>query len=63
MRIAVQGQAPVPESLLAWRDTFNVARNETVSVLVRQDLPGIRMFHCHMLEHEERGMMGMLEAR
>lgn len=58
-----KGQAPVPEPLLAWRDTFNVARNETVSVLVRQDLPGIRMFHCHILEHEERGMMGMLEAR
>jgi hypothetical protein len=26
------------------------------------DHPGTWMFHCHILEHAERGMMGMLEV-
>jgi bilirubin oxidase len=50
------------EPFLAWRDTVNVARGETVRLLVRQDTPGLRMYHCHILEHEEQGMMGVLNV-
>ncbi|MGL4290915.1 MAG: multicopper oxidase domain-containing protein [Phreatobacter sp.] len=27
-----------------------------------QDLPGQRMHHCHILEHEELGMMGIVDV-
>lgn len=44
----------------AWKDTVNAARGETVRFKVRHDLPGLRMYHCHILEHEDQGMMGVL---
>lgn len=47
----------------AWKDTVNVARGETVRLLMRQDQPGLRMYHCHILEHEDQGMMGVLQVR
>ena len=50
------------EPLLAWKDTVNVARGESVRFRVRQDLPGLRMYHCHILEHEDQGMMGVLRV-
>lgn len=52
----------VAEPILAWKDTVNVTRNETVRIKVRQDMPGRRMFHCHILEHEELGMMGVVDV-
>jgi suppressor of ftsI len=27
-----------------------------------RDYPGKRMFHCHMLAHEDAGMMAILEV-
>jgi FtsP/CotA-like multicopper oxidase with cupredoxin domain len=47
----------------AWKDTVNVARGETVRLLLRQDRPGPRMYHCHILEHEQLGMMGIVDVR
>lgn len=47
----------------AWNDTVNVARGETVRILLRQDLPGPRMYHCHILEHEQLGMMGIVDVQ
>jgi bilirubin oxidase len=46
----------------AWKDTVNVRRGETVRLLLRQDLPGLRMYHCHILEHEDLGMMGQVNV-
>ncbi|CAM5770242.1 copper oxidase [Labrys miyagiensis] len=46
----------------ALKDTVNVPRRETVRILVRQDLPGPRMYHCHILEHEDLGMMGLVNV-
>jgi len=46
-----------------WKDTVNVVRGGIVRFLVRQDMPGLRLYHCHILEHEERGMMGTLNVR
>lgn len=48
---------------LAWKDTVNVAQGETVRLLLRQDQPGARMYHCHILEHEQLGMMGIVDVR
>ncbi len=51
-----------PASYAAWKDTVNVARGETVRFKVRQDMAGLRMYHCHILEHEDQGMMGVLSV-
>ncbi|RTM09228.1 MAG: multicopper oxidase family protein [Hyphomicrobiales bacterium] len=48
---------------LAWKDTINVARGETVRLLLRQERPGQRMYHCHILEHEQLGMMGIVDVQ
>jgi bilirubin oxidase len=39
-----------------------VARGEVVRIAVRQELPGLRMYHCHILEHEDDGMMGTVRV-
>jgi bilirubin oxidase len=46
----------------AWKDTVNVASKETVRIKIVQEMPGDRMYHCHILEHEHLGMMGTLRA-
>jgi FtsP/CotA-like multicopper oxidase with cupredoxin domain len=51
-----------PEPLLAWRDTVNVKPGQAVRIKVRFDLPGDWMFHCHILEHEDLGMMGIIRV-
>ena len=54
----------VPEPFLSWKDTVNVPKHETVRFIVRyDDFPGQWMFHCHILDHEDHGMMGILEVR
>ena len=54
----------VPERVRRWKDTVNVPKHETVRFIVRfDDFPGKWMFHCHILDHEDHGMMGVLEIR
>ncbi|MBZ9816606.1 multicopper oxidase family protein [Mesorhizobium sp. CA7] len=48
---------------LAWKGTVNVARGETVRLVTRQERPGTRMYHCHILEHEQLGMMGVVDVQ
>jgi suppressor of ftsI len=52
-----------PAPYLAWLDTVNVPARQSATIKVRQTMPGKRMFHCHILEHEDAGMMGVLEVR
>ncbi|MBT6269402.1 MAG: multicopper oxidase family protein [Phycisphaerae bacterium] len=41
-----------------WQDTFMIMPNETVQFLVRWSRhPGLFMWHCHNLPHEDMGMM------
>ena len=47
---------------LGWKDTVNVPRGSTVEIAARFDNPGLWMFHCHILEHAERGMMSILQV-
>jgi FtsP/CotA-like multicopper oxidase with cupredoxin domain len=38
-----------------------VPQQETRRIAVRyDDRPGMWMFHCHILDHADMGMMGML---
>lgn len=56
--VSEDGQAP---AFLAWRDTINVRAETTTTFRVRlEEHAGTWMFHCHILEHAERGMMGEL---
>jgi FtsP/CotA-like multicopper oxidase with cupredoxin domain len=53
-----------PEPFPSWKDAVNVRRQETVRFVVRfDDFPGKWMFHCHILNHEDQGMMGILEVK
>lgn len=47
----------------ALRDTINVRPNEELRLRMVQNYEGIRMYHCHILEHEDLGMMGILEIQ
>ena len=50
-----------PESLAAWRDTVLVKRGETVRIRMPfNDFAGKTVYHCHVLDHEDLGMMGNL---
>ena len=50
-----------PESLAAWRDTVLVPRGETVRIRIPfRDFAGKTVYHCHILDHEDLGMMGNL---
>jgi blue copper oxidase len=45
-----------------WQDTFMLMPNETVSFLIRWSKhPGLFMYHCHNLPHEDMGMMRNFE--
>jgi len=35
--------------------------DEEVKILVKFNNKGIYMYHCHILEHEEAGMMGQIK--
>jgi FtsP/CotA-like multicopper oxidase with cupredoxin domain len=52
----------LPVSFVAWKDTVNITSKETVRLKLRFNLAGNRMYHCHILEHEEQGMMGTLQV-
>jgi suppressor of ftsI len=54
----------VPEPFRSWKDTGNVPKHSSIRILIRfDDYPGKWMYHCHILEHEDEGMMGVLEVR
>jgi FtsP/CotA-like multicopper oxidase with cupredoxin domain len=48
---------------LEWKDTVNVPLEQTVKLVVRyDDRPGAWMFHCHILDHADGGLMGMVDV-
>ncbi len=52
----------IPEKYRSWKDVVNVPRHETARFIVKYtDFAGKWMFHCHILDHEDHGMMGVLE--
>ena len=57
--LSLNGQVP-PLHMQGWKDTVLVAREAQILVpltqLASRDHPF--MFHCHILEHEDAGMMG-----
>lgn len=48
-----------PPAFLSWEDTVNVPPKSRVRIAwLPDDRPGEWMYHCHILEHHESGMMG-----
>jgi FtsP/CotA-like multicopper oxidase with cupredoxin domain len=50
--------AVVPLESAGNKDTIIVPGKSTLKLLSRFDEPGMWMYHCHILEHAEGGMMG-----
>lgn len=51
----------VPER--AWRDTFLVRAGSRVRLRLKfNDYAGTTLYHCHILDHSDLGMMATLEV-
>ncbi|MBC3190477.1 multicopper oxidase domain-containing protein [Pseudonocardia sp. C8] len=61
-QVVAAGGHPVPPELRSWKDTVYVPPRTTTRVLLRFGRhadPGTPyMYHCHLLYHEDQGMMG-----
>jgi FtsP/CotA-like multicopper oxidase with cupredoxin domain len=49
-----------PNPRREWRDTVLVPPREAVEIAFVADNPGDWMFHCHVTDHQETGMMAVL---
>ncbi len=53
------GGESVPEGQ-GWKDTFDIPPRTTVTLVSALDNPGEWMYHCHILEHADDGMAGLM---
>jgi len=61
MQIIEQDGQPV-DSLL-WQDVVNIPARSTTRVRIAfEDYSGKTVYHCHILDHEDNGMMGIINA-
>jgi FtsP/CotA-like multicopper oxidase with cupredoxin domain len=51
-----------PNPRKEWRDTVLVPPRETVEIAFVADNPGHWMFHCHVTDHQETGMMAIIRV-
>jgi FtsP/CotA-like multicopper oxidase with cupredoxin domain len=59
-RVLSRNGAPVPRR--EWGDTILVPPREAAEIAFVADNPGDWMFHCHVLEHQAAGMMGVVRV-
>lgn len=63
--LEINGEPPPPEEA-GWEDTVLVTEDREVVIAARFDSyanPGVPyMFHCHILDHEDTGMMGQFQV-
>ena len=58
----INGNTP-PAGEGGWKDTVLVWPGDTLRIIIPfREYPGIYMYHCHLLEHEDDGMMGQFEV-
>ncbi|WP_261820064.1 multicopper oxidase family protein [Nocardioides sp. OK12] len=60
MQVLDAGEGAVDDPV--WRDVVNVPARGTVTVRVAFDRPGRTVYHCHVLDHEDDGMMGVVQV-
>ena len=58
----VLSQNGQPTAHREWQDTVLMAPREKVEIAFVADNPGDWMFHCHILEHQAAGMMGVIRV-
>ena len=47
-----------------WQDVVNIPARSNVKVRIAfEDFTGRTVYHCHILDHEDQGMMGVIDAR
>jgi len=60
--LSINGDRP-PAHLRGPKDTVLLYPGDTVEILLTfENYTGIFMYHCHLLEHEDEGMMGQFEV-
>jgi FtsP/CotA-like multicopper oxidase with cupredoxin domain len=58
--LQINGSAP---NFISWKDTVNLPPRSKVKIAwIPDNRPGSWMYHCHILEHHEAGMMGHFEV-
>ncbi len=57
-QVASRDGLAVPASQRVWKDTINVPAKSSFQASANFDEPGRWLYHCHILEHAEAGMMG-----
>src|SRR5699024_3915317 len=50
------------EILQGWKDTVLLLAGEAVKLIGTFKQKGVFMYHCHILEHEDAGMMGQFQV-
>lgn len=59
--LSVNGEKP-EASLQGYKDTITLQPGQKARIAVTFPYEGMYMFHCHILEHEDNGMMGQIEV-
>lgn len=58
--VSMDGKDPPRET---WKDTVVVPAGQFIDIAFIMKNPGQWMLHCHIIDHEDGGMMTMIEAR
>ncbi|USK62405.1 multicopper oxidase family protein [Peribacillus asahii] len=59
--ISRNGEEP-PENEQGWKDSFSIKPDERVKIAIQFKYKGVYMLHCHILEHEDNGMMAQIKV-
>ncbi|MCM3758493.1 multicopper oxidase domain-containing protein [Sporosarcina aquimarina] len=59
--LSVNGEEP-DDNLKGWKDTIALHPGDRVKIAISFANKGVYMYHCHILEHEDNGMMGQIEV-
>lgn len=51
-----------PENERGFKDTVVINPDEKVRIIIKFTHTGVFMYHCHILEHEDQGMMGQFQV-
>ncbi len=62
-QVLARDGVPVPPDALANKDTIIFKKKSALRLVARFDEPGRWMYHCHILEHGEHGMMAELVVK
>jgi FtsP/CotA-like multicopper oxidase with cupredoxin domain len=58
--MAINGK---PVAAYSWEDTTAIPALGEIVIRTRfLDFPGKTVYHCHILDHEDEGMMGVVEV-